>query len=312
MSWGRILSRVAKKSKSGYNVNLVQNLHNTRVSSSATAYRTGHHAMGNARVKQNAALTPIQDVREIVPRQSAKRAKSIQEMNKEEFAKYIEHSKDPYYERIRQEADLASMYDELTLKPQFRKQGGSEALKQKHPGLYASTKEYRRGEDIDTMRRVAGTLAKKGPITAEVVQARPELGIYSHFKGGSVSEGWLHFNIGKRTGLRPPGGTPKGYGALRGTDKFSHDDIMQFTKKLDETGFVGNVKVPTTESRIAFGYDNLVMHGQTDASIENALGVAKSFFGDRLSHISIGLDPSGTSANRALAEHLLHARTTQL
>lgn len=116
------------------------------------------------------------------------------------------------------------------------------------------------------------------------------------------SAGWERFIINKD----PHSGNirDKGYITLKDGLILTPKTFEAFAQALQAAGFKGQVKVPSIGSRMATGYDNIVMHGSTKNDVLIGTQVGKQFFSTQIQQIQTGQDIGNHSRTELLAQTL--------
>lgn len=85
------------------------------------------------------------------------------------------------------------------------------------------------------------------------------------------------------------------------------EKVQNFLKALQQAGFNGQVKFPATGSRVLVSFDNIVMHGATEADALLGQQVGLQFFGNDVVGTQTGQDVGGKSHTEQLAERVEQA-----
>jgi len=120
---------------------------------------------------------------------------------------------------------------------------------------------------------------------------------------------WTNFEINNGTGS--PAQTFKGY--LTFTDvlrDLTPAELNAFMQELQKAGFNGQVKIAPTGARAKFYFDNIVIHGASEAEVDKAIDIAQKLFGAKLAAVNKGMDKGGKSHSELLAEAVLAQRSS--
>ncbi len=189
-------------------------------------------------------------------------------MNVEEYANYLRDIKQSPYN--------GDFYDELVRKPELR-------------GKTLAEMKEMAAKNLPRARQYADNFAK-----------------YSHSDTSDLkyksSAGWERFIINKD----PHSGSirDKGYLTLKDGLTLTPKTFENFAQALQAAGFKGQLKVPSIGSRMATGYDNIVLHGSTKNDVSIGIQVGKQFFGTQIQQIQVGQDIGNRSRTDLLADAL--------
>lgn len=121
---------------------------------------------------------------------------------------------------------------------------------------------------------------------------------------------WEHFRINNDQNSSG-GGRHKSYATFADPFSLTKEDFQSFLEKLRDNGYNGQVKIPSTASRFINSFDNLVMHGATEADALFARQTALEHFGDKISFTQMGRDSDTTSHTDMLSTKVEEALKAQ-
>ena len=207
------------------------------------------------------------------------RSASLEDMSQNEYAEWLKDNGKP----IGTESD--TVYDLLTARKQYRGENFKNRLKyyQENPETVKNLSRFLQDVDAKFLQ---------GIIKIDGVRA------------SSKGAGWNHFIINEDS--KHSEETHKGYITLYQDAVLSltTEEIAEFLKSIQESGFNGQVKFPETGGRMLFSFDNFVIHGQTKEDVDKAMAVAEKYWGDKIEATQRGLDRKGTSHTDVLAKEV--------
>lgn len=122
------------------------------------------------------------------------------------------------------------------------------------------------------------------------------------------SDSWLFFSINKGVNSKAVE-SHKTYLTLKDLNTLSPERVKAFMSVLQMKGYSGGLKLFQDIKEQSTLNDQIVMHGASKNDAENALALAKQFFGDDIYEPNVGLDQvvSGkdTSYSEILAARIL-------
>ena len=119
-----------------------------------------------------------------------------------------------------------------------------------------------------------------------------------------ATSGWTNFGINQFQKKKDSQETHKSYISIKDYLSFSEADMQAVLTALQQAGFNGQIKFPGQGSRALLGFDNIVMHGNTEADAALALSTIQNLLGDRVSGFMRGKDSGGKSHSQLLAESI--------
>ena len=203
-------------------------------------------------------------------------------MSQNEYAEWLKVNGKP------NGAESATFYDLLTARSRYRGENFNDRMKY-----------YQ--DNIEALKALTAFLQEicskflNGTISVDGVKA------------SSKGTGWNHFIINNDT--KHSTETNKGYITLTQDSVLSltENDIVDFLKAVQESGFNGQVKFPEIGSRMILAFDNFVIHGQTKEDVDKAMAVAEKFWGSKIEATQRGVDKNGTSHTDVLAKEVEEA-----
>jgi len=123
----------------------------------------------------------------------------------------------------------------------------------------------------------------------------------------NASSGWEHFIFG--TGTSGDSSTHKSYATLSDALALTPEDIKGYLNFVRDNGYNGQVKFPSMGSRALTSFDNIVMHGATEADAQLGSKLAQAYFGDRVTSTMQGVDANGKSHSQLLEDEVDAARS---
>lgn len=201
----------------------------------------------------------------------------LSKMSQQEYAEYlVTHNDKPNL----------SVYDLLTDRPEYRRYSSQERV-----DLYMS----KRAETKDFTKQMENLWLE--------LSKNKEKGI----EAIGASSGWTNFLIGKDSHIK---GTTryKSYTTLTEPLSITNEEYTNFLKGLAGSGYNGQVKFPGIGSRALLSFDNIVMHGSTEADAKLGESFSKSFFGHRIAGTQFGVDGEGKSHTQLLSDWVVSER----
>jgi hypothetical protein len=123
-------------------------------------------------------------------------------------------------------------------------------------------------------------------------------------KGTSQGRSWLFFGINEKKQHKEKD-THKAYVSLKDISAFTEENILDFMKFLQNSGYVGGLKIPQDfHSQIVGLNDQIVMHGEDEKQAKLGEDLARKFFGDNIANASLGKDSVIDGKNRSYSQIL--------
>jgi predicted RNA methylase len=197
--------------------------------------------------------------------------KDVSQMTQDEYAEHLAKTIDP----ASNDAIQDMIYNQLVKRPEFRKKGGKLTKEEQ-------TAAYQRMMAIE---KIPGVYTGGGWTSASINDSKTKNA------DGTRSKGYLTFaDVLKSL-------TPEAFNA--------------YIVALEEAGYNGAVKTvgraPFSADRLMMGFDNIVVHGRSEADVDLAISVAKSVFGGSSFTSSYGTDTPTTSHTDQLAADVASA-----
>ncbi len=123
-------------------------------------------------------------------------------------------------------------------------------------------------------------------------------------QGTKDANSWLFFGVNE--GVKDNSQeTYKSYFAVKDLHDLAPDNFKAFMQELQKSGYNGDIKIfqDLIDQGVTLN-DQVVMHGASEADAQKALEVARTFFGDKLSDVSIGKDEVIDGKNRSYSQIL--------
>lgn len=212
----------------------------------------------------------------IAPRTSAT-PDEIAAMSQEEFANYILNNGVP--------EGANDLYKLLTRRPEFRH------LSQKD--FVAKFKEL---GGVDRARAIKEQL--------EELWLSFRKGDEAGIKAIGQDSGWNNFEINTDREEGKYEARHKAYGTIGDFKNMTNERLTEFLRFARDRGYNGQIKFPGQGSKVMTGFDNIVMHGATEADAKLGLDLLNEFWGDQLSGTQLGADKDGKSHTQNLADQL--------
>lgn len=213
------------------------------------------------------------------PRQPRTQAPlGLPEMSQEELAEHYKTKGDP---------EGMSAYDALTARHELRGMNRSEQL------------AYIKNAIGENMGKTARELASRMNNLWTAIKRNKTPGI----KPVGKNSMWNHYLIGEDTHQKGAD-RHKAYATLPldVVANLTGDQVLEFMTKLRDAGFNGQLKAPGIGSRFFYSFDNIVMHGATEADAKLAEKLASEHF--KGARTQLGTDRAGKSHTEQLADDL--------
>lgn len=228
------------------------------------------------------------DQRSVEPTYPADGSKDISKLSQDDFAHYLQEN---HSDNLSQE----QIYKLLTVRPEFR-----ESMLNESPEEWAN--RFERNTDYREQNNR--------------IDNSPEL-------RGTSNPGWTGISIGDPTNQATEG-RHKGYltvsgDSVRNLAKNVEKTFRDLHSILEKAGYNGHLKMPGTFSDLLLRFDNIVIHGATQADIDLAIPIIEKYLQDNginVESTKTGLDvkdSSGkeTSHTNALAEKVKNKSLTK-
>lgn len=123
-------------------------------------------------------------------------------------------------------------------------------------------------------------------------------------QGTKDANSWLFFGINE--GVKDNSQeTYKSYFAVKDLHDLSPDNFKAFMQELQKSGYNGDIKIfqDLIDQGVTLN-DQVVMHGASERDAQQALEVARTFFGDKIADASLGKDEVVDGKNRSYSQIL--------